>query len=67
MHYCRYGKVKPATKSKFWQTKREGNVERDRRNLQKLRKEDWKILTVWECETRDIEKLTKKLERFLSS
>lgn len=67
MHYCRYGKVKPATNSKFWQTKREGNVERDRRNLQKLRKEDWKILTVWECETRDIEKLTKKLERFLSS
>ena len=67
MHYCRYGKVKPATNSKFWQTKREGNVERDRRNLQKLRKEDWKILTVWECETRDIEKLTKKLKRFLSS
>jgi len=39
----------------------------DKRNLQKLRKEGWKILTVWECETRDIEKLTKKLKRFLSS
>ena len=65
MHKCRYGKVTPATNTKFWQTKREGNVIRDKRNMLKLRKEGWKVLTIWECETRNIQKLTKKLKQFL--
>jgi DNA mismatch endonuclease (patch repair protein) len=67
MHKCRYGKVKPATNTKFWQTKREGNVARDKRNLHKLRKEGWKILVIWECRTRHIEKLIEKLHKFLTS
>ena len=65
MHKCRYGKVKPATNAKFWQTKREGNVIRDKRNLRKLRKEGWKVLVVWECQTRNSEKLISKLKKFL--
>ena len=44
MHKCRYGRVKPATNADFWQTKREGNVARDKRNLRKLRKDSWKVL-----------------------
>ena len=67
MHKCRYGKVKPATNVKFWQSKREGNVARDKRNLRKLRRGGWKIIVVWECQTRNVEKLKKKLESFLSS
>ena len=67
MHKCRYGRVTPATNANFWQTKREGNVARDKRNLSKLRKDGWKVLTIWECETRHQEKLTKKLVNFLSS
>jgi len=67
MHHCRYGKVKPATNKKFWQDKRQGNVERDKRNLKKLRNEGWKILVVWECQIRHLQKLAKTLQRFLSS
>ena len=67
MHKCRYGRVTPATNTKFWQTKREGNVARDKRNLRKLRKGGWKVLVIWECQTRHLEKLTKKLDSFLSS
>ena len=26
----------------------------------------WKVLTVWECETKNPEKLLRKLERFLN-
>lgn len=66
MHKCKYGKVTPSTNTEFWQTKREGNVTRDKRNLRKLRKEGWKVLTIWECETRNIDKLTNKLKRFLA-
>ena len=67
MHKCRYGKVKPKTNPKFWQTKRLGNVERDRKNLRQLRKVGWKELIVWECQTRNVEKLKKRIECFLSS
>jgi DNA mismatch endonuclease (patch repair protein) len=67
MHRCRFGRVKPATRKKFWQNKRQGNVERDKRNLRKLRKAGWKVLVVWECQIPDLQKLTKKLQHFLSS
>ena len=67
MYKCRYGRVTPATNTEFWQTKREGNVARDKRNLRKLRKDGWKVLIIWECQTRDIEKLIIRLKKFLES
>lgn len=65
MHKCQYGNVTPKTNVKFWQLKRQSNVKRDRRNLRQLKKTGWRVLTVWECETRCPEKLTRKLNRFL--
>ena len=67
MHRCRYGSVVPKTNKKFWKIKREGNVDRDKRNLRKLRKEGWKVLVVWECQTRNSERLIDKLKKFLVS
>jgi DNA mismatch endonuclease (patch repair protein) len=67
MHKCRYGRITPATNTKFWQTKREGNVARDKRNLRKLKKDGWKVLVIWECQTRNSEKLINKLRKFLES
>ena len=64
MHRCRFGRVRPKTNARFWQTKRAGNVERDRGNRRRLRKE-WSVLTVWECETRNEARLLGKLQRFL--
>ena len=65
MHNCRYGRVVPATNAKFWRAKRLSNVERDRRNLRALSREGWKVLIVWECETRKPALLVRKLKRFL--
>jgi len=65
MHRCRYGKVKPATNAKFWQSKREGNVARDKRNLRKLRREGWKVLVIWECQTLNSNRLIERLNKFL--
>jgi len=67
MHRCRYGSIVPKTNKKFWKTKRQGNVERDKRNLRKLRKEGWKVLVIWECQIRNTEKLINKLKKFLLS
>jgi DNA mismatch endonuclease, patch repair protein len=65
MHSCKYGKVEPATNVEFWRTKRLSNVTRDRRNLLALKREGWRVMIVWECETRDSYRLAKKLARFL--
>ena len=67
MHKCRYGSVVPATNAKFWRMKRQSNVERDRRNLAALRRHGWRVMIVWECETRNLPKLSKRIERFLAS
>jgi DNA mismatch endonuclease (patch repair protein) len=64
-HYCRYGRVRPATNKEFWEKKRQGNVERDRRNVRRLRAMGWKVLVVWECWTRDTTKLERCLRDFL--
>lgn len=68
MHGCPYGRVVPKTNSDFWRTKRLANVERDKRNVDALKKEGWKILTVWECMTKaaQVEKLPKIILDFLN-
>jgi len=65
MHRCKYGRVRPATNKEFWEKKRQGNVDRDRRNVKALRRMGWKVLVVWECWTRDIPKLERRVRDFL--
>jgi len=49
---CRFAKL-PATRPDFWKAKLEGNVERDRRAVETLLAQDWRVLFVWECATKD--------------
>ena len=56
---------RPTTNEKFWNNKLNGNIKRDRLNCRELRQMDWKVLVVWECETKASELLLEKLERFL--
>lgn len=65
LHRCRYGRVVPATNAEFWQTKRTGNKSRDRRNLRQLQVMGWIVVTIWECQTRNIEQLIKTLKACL--
>jgi DNA mismatch endonuclease (patch repair protein) len=65
MHNCRKGRSMPATNKTFWQTKRQGNKQRDTRNMNKLRKQGWKVLVIWECQTKNTDRLTQKLQKFL--
>lgn len=53
----------PKTRETFWQQKFARNVERDAEKGRALRKLGWRIITVWECETKSPEKLSKKLRR----
>lgn len=67
MHDCRFGKVVPATNADFWKTKRLANAARDHRNLVTLEAKGWRVLVVWECQTRDLVQLERTINRFLAS
>lgn len=56
----------PKTRISFWADKFEKNVARDRRNSRAVRKLGWKVVTVWECQCKHTDKLSKRLERSLS-
>ncbi len=62
MHRCRYGKPAPVTNQTFWANKRRSNAERDKRNRCALRKDGWQVFEIWECHTRDDDKLRATLE-----
>lgn len=49
---CRFAKM-PASNADFWQKKLNENSVRDRNVLEELNRMGWRVLTVWECATRD--------------
>jgi len=64
-HNCKLGRRKPKSRLRYWLPKLRANKERYIRNLRKLRNQGWKVLTVWECQTRKPEKLTERIVNFL--
>lgn len=64
----RYYKLTEKKLTPFWRDKIKKNMERDRRNIRKLRKGGWRVLNVW---TGDLAKkqgaTLEKIRLFLSS
>jgi DNA mismatch endonuclease (patch repair protein) len=67
LHTCRHARLAPVNNANYWQKKREGNAARDRKNLRKLRLDGWKVLTIWECQTRNADRLRLRIQKFLVS
>jgi DNA mismatch endonuclease (patch repair protein) len=65
-HRCRRGRKEPRSNVQFWREKRRHNRERDRKIVGRLRRRGWRVLVVWECETKQIERLRARVGRFLS-
>ncbi|MEQ1901376.1 MAG: very short patch repair endonuclease [Devosia sp.] len=63
-HDCRYGRL-PKSRLEFWGPKIEGNRARDARNLSDLKAAGWRVLVVWQCETRVQAALQQRLIKFL--
>ena len=55
----------PKTRHDYWRSKFEGNVERDKRNEQRLAEDGWRVFVVWECEIEKDEALIERLMEFL--
>ena len=66
MHGCGRCRI-PATRPDYWLGKLRRNRERDKRTLGQLRRAGWRVLVVWECQTRDLQALEARLRRFLDA
>lgn len=70
-HECKLFKW-PKSNRKFWKEKIKGNIERDKRNLDLLYREGWRVMTTWECALKgksdnDIKLEIDKLSEWLSN
>lgn len=63
-HSCKFTTT-PKSRQVFWQAKFAANQARDKRNIQVLRSEGWKVLVVWACWTRRPERLQQRIASFL--
>lgn len=57
---CRLSST-PKTRVAFWNEKFAANIARDARNAEALEAAGWRVATIWECETREIEALARSL------
>jgi DNA mismatch endonuclease (patch repair protein) len=60
-HDCPRGSRQPQTNAEYWRQKRLRNVERDARVRLELASQGWRVLTVWECELRNVNVLAERL------
>lgn len=49
----------PATRTDYWIPKLDRNVARDRRNAEDLEQLGWRVVVIWECETKDRQRLSE--------
>ena len=52
-HECPRGSIEARTNAEFWRDKIKDNRQRDTRKVTELGNLGWRVLTVWECESKD--------------
>jgi DNA mismatch endonuclease (patch repair protein) len=65
-HDCKRGARAPKDNADYWRAKIARNRARDEASLAALKADRWRSLVIWECETRDAARLSKRLARFLT-
>jgi DNA mismatch endonuclease (patch repair protein) len=66
-HACPAGNRMPKSRIEFWRNKLEGNKARDAATVGQLRRLGWKVLTLWECDLRNLPRVERRIRRFLSA
>lgn len=64
-HDCKKGRRVPASNNEYWQEKRIRNQARDSAAQAELLERGWRVLTIWECETKDADLLKTRIKAFL--
>ena len=55
----------PKSNREFWQAKFAENVSRDSRQYKELGAMGWRVIIVWECETKELQALSERLRQDL--
>lgn len=63
---CKLARL-PKSRLDFWLPKLDANVARDAKIRARLGESGWDVLTLWECEVRDVEALRKTIKGFLDA
>jgi len=61
--HCKYATL-PKTRTQWWLNKIDRNISNDKKAILALKKEGWKIITIWGCELRG-DKLDKTLNALI--
>lgn len=61
-HTCPRAQREPKTNPDYWRRKRARNAQRDQQSESALREAGWKPIVVWECELRDMDSLSSRLQ-----
>lgn len=64
-HTCALARQVPRTRLEYWGPKLSRNVERDKTATAALSAAGWNVLTIWECELRDLDTTLGRLQDFL--
>lgn len=65
---CKHARIRPVANAAYWAKKLDRTLTRDKGNIATLRQMGWRVLVVWECETKSkrLPELAQKIEIFLS-
>ncbi len=65
-HACKRGDRMPKENRRYWTKKIARNKERDWEHVSALKVNGWKVLVIWECETKDTERLEQRIQAYLT-
>ena len=63
-HGCPKGRL-PKSRLEYWGKKLDENKKRDRTKQEQLHSLGWRVLVIWQCETRDLGTLATRLQDFV--
>jgi DNA mismatch endonuclease (patch repair protein) len=66
-HSCADGRSMPASRVNYWRQKFKRNLARDAKCRRELARMGWRVLTIWECQTRKPDSVESRLIAFLDS
>lgn len=63
-HNCMRG-TKPTSNIEFWNSKIQGNIDRDKKTISQLKKNSWRVLTIWDCDLKNKERFDSSMKKLI--
>lgn len=61
---CKLARL-PKSREEFWTVKLTRNRERDETQVEALENRGWRVLTIWQCQLKEVSELKENIRRFL--